>query len=62
MSVDQGFNWQAGKHSGKSLLISLGIPVPSDSEESDDESSDSDDCVPDSDVSHGGDQALYPLY
>ena len=45
----------------KSLLVSLGIPVPSDGEESDDESSDSDDCVPDSDVSHGGDQALPSL-
>ena len=43
-------------------LVSLGIPVPSDSEESDDELSDSDDCVPDSDVSHdGGDQALPSL-
>lgn len=45
----------------KSLLISLGIPVPSDSEESDDESSDSDDFILDSDVSRDGDQALPSL-
>lgn len=46
----------------KSLLLSLGIPVPFDSEESDDELSDSDDCVPDSGVSHdGSDQALPSL-
>jgi hypothetical protein len=46
----------------KSLLLSLGIPVPSDSEESDDELSDGDDCVPDSDVPRdGGDLALPSL-
>ena len=47
----------------RSLLISLGIPVQSDSEESDDESSDDlsdNDCVPDSDVSHSGDDQTLP--
>ena len=47
----------------KSLLISLGIPVQSDSEESDDESSDDssvNDFVPDSDVSHNGDDQTLP--
>ena len=46
----------------RSLPTSLGIPVSSDSEESDDELSDSDNCITDSDVSRdSGDQALPSL-